>query len=177
MVLCLLSLMLRLQTHVSLTGFLHRFWKRTWILMLECQALYRLSRLPSSGNKSVLNMEFENFGMGKLICLPSMGHLLYLVWSHPSCKTGLMCLFSWVPAFLCPSLSRSWAWRAAYSQRQGMAFISRILEPVVYSCPHPGAGDLAWFISHHLHRAYWWLSPGVLYRLLSWTKLCQHLLF
>lgn len=79
MVLCLLSLMLRLQTHVSLTGFLHRFWKRTWILMLECQALYRLSRLPSSGSKSVLNMEFENFGMGKLICLPSMGHLLYLV--------------------------------------------------------------------------------------------------
>lgn len=111
----------------------------TWILILECQALYKLSHLPSSKSKSVLNMEFENFGMGKLICLPSLGHLLYLVWSYPSCKTGLMCLFSWVLAFLCPclSLSQSWAWRAAYSQRQGMAFISRILEPVVYSCPRP----------------------------------------
>lgn len=77
----------------------------TWVLMLACQALYRLSHLPSPKSKSVLNMEFENFGMGKLICLPSLGRHLYLDWSHPSCKTGLMCLFSWVPAFLCPCLS------------------------------------------------------------------------
>lgn len=137
---CLLSPMLRLQTCVSLTGLLHGFWRiELGFLYLSAKHFINWAIFLAPKVNLFLNMEFENFGMGKLICLPSLGHLLYLVWSYPSCKTGLMCLFSWVPAFLCPclSLSQLWAWRAAYSQRQGMAFISRILEPVVYSCPRP----------------------------------------